>query len=161
MAPFGQGAVLFGGMTGLEMWKCLNDTWLWDLETGWTKLELPVAPLGRGYHAMAETEFGVVLFGGRTYHLDTYSESMNDLWLFDGRSWTEIKYMPTAPRPRTRYAFAFAPTENGVLLFGGDGDSENNRLSDSWLLNINGTDLRNSTWTELQDYPTPRSRWCF
>lgn len=109
---------------------------------------------------MAETEFGVVLFGGRTFHLDKYSESFNDVWLFDGRSWSLIHQIPTAPRPRARYAAAFAPTENGVLLFGGAGDSENDHLSDSWLLNINGTNLTESTWEELQSYPTPRGRWC-
>jgi N-acetylneuraminic acid mutarotase len=146
MATFGKGAVLFGGMSGLQQWECLNDTWLWDLENGWSKLSLPHAPIGRAYHSMAETEFGVVLFGGRTFHLDTYSESFNDVWLFDGRSWTAIDLMPTAPRPRSRYGFAFSPTANGVLLFGGAGDSENDHFTDSWMLNINATDLNNSTW---------------
>jgi hypothetical protein len=95
---------------------------------------------------MAETEFGVVLFGGRTFHLDTYHESFNDVWLFDGSSWTEIEFLPAAPRPRTRYGFAFAATENGILLFGGAGDNEFDHLSDSWLLQIDANDLENSSW---------------
>merc|ERR550514_1673247 len=62
--------------------------------------------------------------------------------------------------PRARYAFAFTPVDQGILLFGGAGATENDHLSDTWLLKVNGTGLGDFQWTELQNYPTPRGRWC-
>merc|ERR1711998_137515 len=151
---------MFGGLSSVTQWKALNDTWLWTLEDGWRELHLPRAPPGRAYHNLVATEHGVVLFGGRTFHQDVYEESFNDIWLFDGSSWTEIIYNALAPRPNARYAATFSPVSGGVLMFGGAGATENDHLADSWLLRINGSTPSDFVWEQLQDFPAPRGRWC-
>jgi len=160
LASFGKGAVLFGGLSGLGTFLALNDTWMWSAEDGWRELHLPLAPPARAYHNMVATEHGVVLFGGRTFHLDVYEESFNDVWLFDGSSWTELTYSAKAPRPAARYAASFAPVSGGVLLFGGAGATENDHLGDSWLLKVNGSSLSDFEWQQLENFPSPRGRWC-
>jgi len=160
MASIGKGAVMFGGLSGLGNFLALNDTWTWTAEEGWRELSLPVAPPARAYHQMQTTEFGVVLFGGRTFHLDVWEESFNDVWLFDGAGWSEVSLDAVAPRPSARYAMALAPVEQGLLLFGGAGSSEDDHLGDTWLLHINGTGMGDFRWQELQNYPAPRGRWC-
>ena len=67
---------------------------------GWRELSLSVSPPARAYHGMVSTAHGVVLFGGRTFHLDVYDKSFDDVWLFDGTQWTNITFDVKAAQQR-------------------------------------------------------------
>ena len=116
------------GLPGLSHFPALNDTWTWTAEEGRKELHLPVAPIARAYHQMKTTTLGVVLFGGRTFHLDVW---VNDTWLSDGTGWREATLDVPAPRPRAGYALALTPVKQGLLLFSCAGSMEDDRLSDT------------------------------
>ena len=92
-----------------------------------------------------------LLFGGAVFEgVYTY---FDDLWAYDyaSNTWTEIDCGP-GPSGRFNFMMVYVPGVHGLFLFGGY--SARNRISDTWLYDIEG-----NAWTELDppDSPSPRS----
>lgn len=114
--------VLFGG-AGVppgpkEPIVVFDDTWVWN--AGWRRISGP-SPPARYAHAMAfdSRRKVVVMYGGAQMSADRQTVHLEDMWQWDGRSWTEIKM--TGPTPGKRYspAMAFDPSRHRIVLTGG------------------------------------------
>ena len=122
--------VLFGGAG--DGGVLLNDTWLRD---GAAWIQGPAAPSGltaRQGHAMIYDNQlqAVVLVGGSD------GQPENDMWEWDGNSWTELlpsSATPSSSQPSQRagHAMAYDPDCGRILLFGGF-DINGQPLNDTW-----------------------------
>ncbi|MEM7534504.1 MAG: kelch repeat-containing protein [Chloroflexota bacterium] len=133
-----KGILLFGGISQNNIYR--NDTWLWQDEN-WTALALDgTQPAARAHHSLAySSQDGVwLLFGG----LDASGNALNDVWQFDGATWTELKPNTSAdstvPAPRYRTAFVYDAVANQMMLFGGE-DGNETFYDDLWF-------FKDSTW---------------
>jgi len=117
MAPYGNGAVVFGGFDGVND---LNETWFFD-GTNWGKLEIKSTPLARSYAGISEDPLSrIVMFGGYGSN-KTKVESKSEgpqTYFFDGSSFTYIK---TKHKPKAEISFgmAYDQKRKTVVLFGG------------------------------------------
>ena len=112
--------VMFGGLNDTN--DLVDQTWVWNGAT-WSHRQPPVAPRPRS-GAMMSYDLAlekVVLFSG-------LSSGAPDVWTWDGTEWTELV---VAEGPRRRAWGGFTATEQGLLLFGGNGSGY---LDDTWLL---------------------------
>ncbi len=128
---------LFGGSDSSD--AALAETWVYT-DSNWLQLTPAVSPPARSGHQMVydPTHGDIYLFGGNDGA--TY---FNDLWLFDGTTWSQVTVSGQSPSARTLHALAYDTTTNRLLLFGGrvaTGES----LADLWTFNTN-----NNTWTEI------------
>jgi len=127
--PVTRSVVLFGGVT--TNLTPLNDTWTWN-GIDWTR-HFPVSsPVPRNGPALAyDPELGgVLLFGGAIGAC--CSNNLNDTWLWNGVTWTEIFPADTPPAPRNAPSMDFDSFRKVVLLFGGA--SSGPVLDDTWFL---------------------------
>ena len=138
--------LLFGGTvnTGNHAGQ-LNDTWAWNGATQtWALQNVPVSPLPRRSHAMAEDKVNktVVLFGGMT----SPSLLLGDTWVWNGaaRTWTE-QSPANKPSPRRSARMAYDGARSNAVLFGGD--NVNSLLTDTWTWN--GTNWKQRALTGL------------
>ena len=71
------------GTSSLQTWEYDGSTWL--------KVNTPASPLGRWSHTMVYDTVSqrVMLFGG-TSPFSSSDLPMNDIWEYDGSTWTEI-----------------------------------------------------------------------
>jgi hypothetical protein len=168
MAPYGDGAVLFGGYTMENMHT--NDTWIWSPTSGWREVQAPVAPLGRAYHTMAPLNGKVVLFGGTDRESEAADTAYGDTWIFENEVWTDLgKSEPDSPHARWGHALACneAITLPGVndatpgacVMTGGAALSEDDHFQDTWMLTEAG-------WKQWQPgtsktIASPPGRWSF
>lgn len=132
--PSDQFVVLFGGVG--QSGQLLNDTWSF-VRGEWSAIPGEIAPSPRSNGAMAYDANSkvdrVILFGGLGANL----EALDDTWLFQNGSWTNVT--PSAPNatnsPSARYAAAMAyddaTGDDYVVLFGGFSGSQ--VLGDTWL----------------------------
>ena len=123
--------VLFGGdddATGKEY----NDTWTWDGVT-WTQQFPASSPRARvdGAIAFDPLVHAVVLFGG---YVGTYTDSLNDTWLWDGSNWTQARPLKS-PMARYSSAMEYEPNHQLLVLFGGY--SAGPALNDTWVFGEN------------------------
>lgn len=90
----------------------------------------------------------IILFGGREGTLGTHSILPTDTWSWDGQAW-QRKYPLHHPPGRFLAAMTYDPNLEGILLFGGQGESV--FFNDTWLWD--GQD-----WTQLfpARKPSPR-----
>lgn len=108
--------ILFGG---LSRWlgPYTAETWAWN-GTTWSLLTPADSPSARSFPAMAfDPRSGqVVLFGGE------FSSSppiaLNDTWVWNGITWIQ-QTTQNAPKARSGASFAFDPSEDQLVLFGG------------------------------------------
>jgi hypothetical protein len=150
--PIQQRTVLFGGLgrlTADDRITRYNDMWAFD-GTGWTELK-PTALPGTRYGASVGVDprnGHALLFGGlqvtgvEPTQVQSYA---NDTWEWDGANWTQLT-TNGAPDARENAGFAFDPSRNEMVLFGGYGG---HYFSDVWTLN--GT-----TWRPFTDTPLRR-----
>ncbi len=133
-------SILFGGLD--ENDGALNDTWAWD-GSNWESLAPAKVPPGRGLAAMAydPVNNGVILFGGITYPSGQYTP-FGDTWIFQEGNWRQLR-PADAPSPRGQTFLAYVPANAGLLLFGG-----NLETNDTWLWN-------GQTWTQLSPMHVP------
>lgn len=117
--------VLFGGFGPDGIPK--GDTWLWDGQI-W-QLAAIDGPSPRKWPAAAydASRAVIVLHGGREGKGRSGS-SLDDTWIWDGQSWSQVK--GEGPTPRDHHRAAYDKARDRVILFGG------------W----NGESLENDTW---------------
>jgi hypothetical protein len=106
--------VIFGGYDSLKR----NDIWEWDGVTWVDKTPAGLKPSARYRHAMAydSARGRVMLFGG----LDTNGIKQEDLWEWDGTTWTNKTPAGLKPSARESHAMAYDSARGKLVVFGGD-----------------------------------------
>ncbi|MCP4995287.1 MAG: PKD domain-containing protein, partial [Gammaproteobacteria bacterium] len=131
-----EGLILFGGSDETD--TAFEQTWVY---TGglWSSLAVS-GPFSRTYTAMATNALSntLYLFGGN--HNETH---FNDLWHYDNGTWSQFTLTGSLPTSRTLAALTYVPSNNQLLLFGGQA-SDGTTLADLWAF-----DLASQQWTEL------------
>jgi hypothetical protein len=122
--------VLFGG-SGDGTSGNLNDTWEYT-SSGWTQFAPASSPPPREDGAFVyDPNRGVdVLFGGISNN--SASTGYNDLWEWDGSTWTSVANAGVPPRVGSWAGYTFDINLNGVLLAGGL--LGNTLYNETWLL---------------------------
>jgi hypothetical protein len=135
--------VLFGGSTPeLEI---QGDTWEWDDQT-WTQVsETGPAPRFPGGMVYDPVRQEILMYSGHFAASTGEFIRYDDLWKWDGSSWSEI--IPDEPTPghRTHGALVFDPIMENILLVGSGSDMF---LGDVWAWD--GT-----KWEEILTSNTP------
>ena len=123
-----------------------NDTWLWN-GVNWSQANPATSPSARYNPAIVyDAAHGqVVLFGGTD---NTSGNRLNDTWVWDGSTWTEVA--TTGPTGRNAAVMVFDTAQNNVVLFGGI-DTSGTYQQDTWTWN-------GSSWTQVSSTgPSPRA----
>jgi hypothetical protein len=136
--PKNQKAVLFGGaVISDNIWVDLGDTWEWDGDD-WQQLNLSNAPSPRRSAAMVYDEKHAVtlLFGGGFADPSGNMVTLNDMWIWDGKNWTQITPM-SQPSARMKATIYYDPEQEKVYLYGGYSydltKQENIFYNDAWV----------------------------
>ena len=142
--------VLFGGRgptrEGADVYR---STWTWN-GTEWTKHEFveepgeegTIFPAARWGHAMVYDKLHqvVILYGGSR----GANWPVDDMWLWDGSSWTECEYSGDSPGARFNHTLVYNDDEQRVYLSGGyDGSN--------YLLGKYYWDHDNNCWVEADN----------
>lgn len=156
--PSGHEVVLFGGWgtpaSGGPA-EYLQDTWAYA-NGHWTELINSTSctpttcpsPRAGAMLAYYPTENALVLFGGMysvVHILIPTFYAYNDTWLFENNTWTNITASAgAAPSARSLGAMSYDPSDNYVVLFGGESASFNSNaetwsFSEGSWTNITGT----------------------
>jgi hypothetical protein len=111
-------------------------TWIWD-KNGWNKpslLSLVLEPPLRGNSMMAnDSATGKSLLFGGIKTENNLSTFFDDTWLFDGKSWSEVK-SSLRPPGRWGHVIFFDTKLQKFILFGGyDGKTA---LNDLWEISV-------------------------
>ena len=143
--------VLFGGLGPSS--GHLNDLWEWD-GARWTEITQPSPrPSARRHHQLAydSARQRVVLFGGSNTAANT--NSLSDLWEWDGTRWTEVESAGLAPEGKHWHAMAYDPMGRRTVVFGGvTAHRGGSALApETWAWD--GT-----SWTDLTALPHSRTR---
>jgi N-acetylneuraminic acid mutarotase len=151
--------LLFGGLDDASH-KCFNDTWAYDEATNtWMNLKPTGAvPSARAFSCMVydEDRHKVILFGGWD---ESASIDFNDTWAYDpaANTWTQLTPVGAVPSARDLHQMVYDPASGKVILFGGDNDSTETGLNDTWAY-----DPVANTWTDLSPAGTvPSGRGWF
>ncbi|MBL8923715.1 MAG: hypothetical protein JNJ54_32975 [Myxococcaceae bacterium] len=133
-------------------------TWAFDVATTTWSVVSTSGP-ARSYAAMAfdPTRNVALLFGGRIQPNDI---DQNDVWQFNGTSWTQLTVSGTPPPAREDHSAFFDPVGNTLFIFGGfvsPGDPDANGRSDTWALS--GFGGGTPTWQQVSAAPVPPARW--
>lgn len=86
----------------------------------------------------------ILMYGGRSE-----SGLVNDLWQWDGKTWTMIPFS-NGPKARSEFVMAYDDNIGNVVLFGGT-DANYKILGDTWLWD-------GMKWTEVKSGGTPGER---
>jgi hypothetical protein len=135
--PSDHRVIEFGGVTNPTSATIPDENQTWSYLGGtWTNLTSPVAPVGRWGAMMSYLgPCGcVVLFGGFFYYGNSSSSGeglRGDTWLLEGNNWTRPT-VSSAPGMRGTAAFAFDPTVEKDVMFGGFSYSGNSEFNDTW-----------------------------
>ena len=150
--------VVFGGVpNGDPFVTRLEDTWEWDGST-WIKRcgePSPCGPPARSDHTMAfDAAHGeVLLYGGSTFD-GQESEYPQDLWAWDGNTWTQkcttAECTDVLPPGRSNASLTYDSHRDLTVLFGG-WNAGTGLLADTW--EWDGTE-----WTETAN-GTPTARY--
>jgi serine/threonine protein kinase len=132
-----QRSVLFGGNHGaINGFTGSNETYEWD-GANWARRATVLAPIPRFGHGMCWdiARRCTVVFGGWTD--SSYSHRyLNDIWEWDGSTWTEIAPVPgPAPSGRFGHLFVYDPVRRGIVSFGGKtGHGTTDVSAETWIL---------------------------
>lgn len=137
--------LLFGGFYGSFS---LGDTWEWN-GASWNP-RFVAGPPGRDGHAMVfdPSRSRVVVFGGKSSFPSI--QYLNDLWEWDGASWSQIITTGPIPPPRAGHAMAYDTRRNRLVIFGGNNGAN---LGDTW-------EWDGAVWTQRAmggNSPAPRA----
>ena len=138
--------LLFGGLGNST--STGGDTWSWNGST-WTQLSPLSSPSARSRAMLAydPATSQLILFGGYSTNSST---PLADTWSWDGTTWDELS-PAVSPAPRGYGAFAFDPTTQQLVLFGGVAGSS--YFGDTW--DWNGT----TGWIQLFPESSPSNRY--
>jgi hypothetical protein len=151
-------AVMFGGTASGGV--ILNDTWEWDGAT-WTQRCGICPPQPRAFHAMAYDydRHVVVMFGG----FDPYPglQYLSDTWSWNGSTWNNVTDPTHRPPGRLECDMVYDAARHVFVLFGGNVDSNNTVVNDTWL-GAWDEQGQKYVWTEVlpQPAPSPSPRSC-
>lgn len=124
-----QKVVLYGGYREQYFpYECrvLSDTWEWDGEE-WTRITNS-GPGPRACHSLVYLPElkRVVLFGGFSsvsYDPRTAKKTPvphNDLWSWDGKTWTRLPHTRPAPNPRYGHGATYDSDSHQMVIYGGE-----------------------------------------
>ncbi len=130
--------VLYGGLgrlTANDRLTRFSDMWSFD-GTGWLEIKPALTPGMRyGASVVVDPKTGhAILFGG--IRVDTDANLIqtqvyaNDMWEWDGTTWTKVITSILTPPARENAGFAVDPYLNQLVLFGGYNGTY---LSDIWI----------------------------
>jgi hypothetical protein len=121
-------AVLFGGMRGKTL---LADTWLFN-GVDWIQQDPTTSPSPRQNASMAydAARNQIVLFGGLADTGGKFLETMNDMWVWDGKNWQQ-QFPLGLPPARWGANLVYDRAYQSLLLFGGGIDGS--FREDTWL----------------------------
>ncbi|MBI5527936.1 MAG: hypothetical protein HY897_16520 [Deltaproteobacteria bacterium] len=151
--PVNDKSVMFGGD---DLNETKSDTWIWD-GTAWTEQDkLMVFPSERGGCGMIFSDDlkRAVLFGGAK-RAGTYKVPYNDMWVWDGMTWTQVAPdNPLAlPTQRAAVGFTYDSARKRVVMIGGSAlDIDPPPLQETW--EWNGT-----VWTKIAAKDQPSARY--
>ena len=142
--PTTKKTMIFGGIgrkTSEDRIQRFDDMWSFD-GTSWTQLKnvatLPTARYGAQV-AVDPRSGKTLLFGGLVLEVNGATQSQvysDDLWSWDGTTWTKLTPTGTNPPPRENGALAYDPSTNQMTLFAGYSGFY---LSDLWTLDAKNT----------------------
>ncbi len=144
-------AIVFGGLSPTAY---SADTWSYDpVARTFTKLTPAASPPARAdaIAAYDPGEGGRMLVFAGTQNEEQNTGHRNDLWAFDGTTWTELQPSGGPPPPRRVAAGGFDPVRRRWVVFGGT--VETSDLGDLWML-----DVASLTWTQLPSAGAPPAR---
>lgn len=98
-----------------------------------------------------------VLFGGELAN----DNGLNDTWVFDGSTWTDVTDAASAPPARGTHSLVFDPVRQQVVVAGGLSSPQSLAIPDMWALDLQDTPqgLR-ARWTRIADQVEPlRCGW--
>ncbi|HET8542665.1 MAG TPA: kelch repeat-containing protein [Anaeromyxobacter sp.] len=158
--PSRRRSVLFGGSASDGTYR--TDVWEWDGIRWWNVQPALAPPLGApamAYQPYSKVTGRIVVFGGRTT-----GDPSNELWEWDGATWTQRPTSGGPPQKRNRAGLAYDALQNVLVLFGGNGyfpqfpfPEEPAPLNDTWELSGSPSAW---TWTRRANPPpaglTPR-----
>lgn len=113
-------------------------TWIWEGER-WFQPDLDVQPSVRTDPALVYNPRSghIILFGGEHEEegewMGTYW--LNDTWLFDGETWSQLQF-PVAPPSRYQSIAFYDPVRQSIVIYGGEKDSR--IYDDMWELVLPG-----------------------
>jgi Galactose oxidase, central domain len=140
------GVMMFGGRNAAGL---LDETWVWN--GTWSQLSPPVSPAARTEMGLAfdRSLRKVVLWGGlgATSPNPVY---LDDTWLFDGTTWTQV-FPAHHPPAREDMVMTYDSVSQRVVMFGGFTKDSPRWKHDTWT--FDGTD-----WTEVTTTPNPDGR---
>jgi hypothetical protein len=148
-------AFVFGGSSdnGLE-----HDTWSYDPDArAFTLLSPDAHPPGRQDAAAAYdpgdggTPPRMLVFGG-VQQIFPKPRELDDLWAFDGTTWTQLQPTGDLPMGRRVSAAAFDETHRRWIVFGGTIEVDD--LNDLWTFDAKGGAWQ--SWTPTGDVPSVR-----
>lgn len=117
----------------------------------WTNVAPPSGPSARTEVQMHSDGSGVWLFGGLNGPSQT---AFDELWRFDGISWTLQTPVGASPPPRSRFAATWDLIRQRFVVFGGDAQyAGGGARGDTWEF-----DPSTATWTQLFRATSPSPR---
>lgn len=131
-APNLGGVMLYGGASSSAAGGQLNDLWVYDGNT-WLEVTGQLHPPARSGHAMTfDAARGcLVVYGGHVGHWLQSSQVTDELWEFDGLSWT-LRATPIHPGARHGHSMTYDPRRRFSVLYGGQNQS-NDPTHNTWL----------------------------
>ncbi|CAJ1941068.1 unnamed protein product [Sphenostylis stenocarpa] len=153
LVSWGKKALLIGGKTDpgsdrISVWAFDTETECWSLMEA--KGDIPVSRSG---HSVVKAGTVLILFGGE----DAKRRKLNDLHMFDLKSftWLPLHYTGTSPSPRFNHAAALYD-DKILYIFGGS--SKSRTLNDLYSL-----DFESMAWSRIKIrgfHPSPRAGCC-
>jgi Galactose oxidase, central domain len=135
-------AVVFGGASATE---ATSDTWVYDpVAASFAQLSPAAHPTGRADSTGAYDpgEGGrMLIFAGTSDEVDATGHD-NDLWAFDGTTWTQLEATGGPPSVRRVAAGGFDAVRRRWVIFGGTDETVDR--GDLWML-----DVGSLVWTQL------------
>jgi hypothetical protein len=146
--------VLFGGFDSAHE---LADTWLWD-GRGWIASHPAVAPPARERAAMAydPATKELVLFGGVVQRRNHTTLALDDMWTWNGASWTR-RHPAHVPPWSNGLAMSYDPRSESVLLLTLPSSHPNLVLTPDGVSTRGDTPFGTWAWNgaDWREIPTP------
>lgn len=153
LVSWGKKVLLIGGKTDPASDKV--SVWAFDTETEcWSLMEAKGdIPVARSGHTVVRASSHLILFGGE----DSKRRKLNDLYMFDLKSFTWLPLHCTGPGPSARSNHVAALYDDKLLLVFG-GTSKSRTLNDLYSL-----DFDTMMWARIKTrgfHPSPRAGCC-